>query len=77
MRKRLGGEQYAKVSEQMERAIEAHRAGDDTEHRAWIRSLLRDYYDPMYDYQGQKHHQRVVFKGKADEVRAFLTTGQS
>lgn len=72
VRKRLGGEQYATLSEQMERAIAAHRAGDDTVHRVWIRSLLRDYYDPMYDYQGQKHHERVVFSGKAEDVRQFL-----
>ena len=74
VRKRLGGERYTVVSEQMKRAIAAHRSGDDTEHRVWIRSLLRDYYDPMYDFQGRKHHQRVVFRGRVDAVREFLTT---
>lgn len=74
VRKRLGGECYAAVSEQLEHAIQAHRGGNATEHRTWIRSLLRDYYDPMYDYQGQKHHERVVFKGNAAAVREFLTT---
>lgn len=74
VRKRLGGERYAAVSAQLEQAISLHRKGDATEHRVWIRSLLRDYYDPMYDYQGQKHPERVVFKGRADAVREFLTT---
>lgn len=74
VRKRLGGERYAEVSAQLEHAIQTHRDGNATEHRVWIRSLLRDYYDPMYDYQGQKHPERVVFRGKADAVREFLTS---
>lgn len=74
VRKRLGGERYTSVSAQLERAIESHRSGDASQHRIWIRSLLCDYYDPMYDYQGQKHAGRVVFKGKADAVREFLQT---
>ncbi len=77
VRKRLGGERYAAVSEQLESAILAHRNGDATEHRVWIRSLLQDYYDPMYDYQGQAHAQRVVFKGTADAVRKFLKSLQN
>ncbi|MEX0738238.1 MAG: tRNA 2-selenouridine(34) synthase MnmH [Pseudohongiella sp.] len=77
VRKRLGGEQYTFISEQMEHAIQAHRAGDNTEHRVWIRSLLRDYYDPMYDYQGRKHHERVVFKGNATAVKEFLAALQN
>jgi tRNA 2-selenouridine synthase len=74
VRKRLGGERYAAVSEQLESAILAHREGDAAEHRTWIRGLLRDYYDPMYDYQGQKHPERVVFKGDADAVRDYLVS---
>ncbi|MBC53879.1 MAG: tRNA 2-selenouridine(34) synthase MnmH [Gammaproteobacteria bacterium] len=74
VRKRLGGERYATVSEQLESAIQAHRSGDATGHRTWILSLLRDYYDPMYDYQGQKHPARVVFRGDAQAVRQFLTS---
>jgi tRNA 2-selenouridine synthase len=77
VRKRLGGERYAAVSAQMEHAIQSHVGGDATEHRVWIRSLLRDYYDPMYDYQGKKHPERVIFTGKADAVREFLTALRS
>jgi tRNA 2-selenouridine synthase len=42
---------------------------DLDQHRAWIRGLLVDYYDPMYEYQMTKKQQRVVFKG---DSRAFL-----
>lgn len=72
VQKRLGGDRYVEVSEMMERAIHAHRAGDPSLHRDWIRKLLRDYYDPMYDWQWQRHEGRVVFQGNYDEVLAYL-----
>ncbi|HCK62079.1 MAG TPA: tRNA 2-selenouridine(34) synthase MnmH, partial [Gammaproteobacteria bacterium] len=37
-----------------------------------VEELLVGYYDPMYDYQIQKKMKRVVFKGNADEVLAYL-----
>jgi tRNA 2-selenouridine synthase len=36
-------------------------------HKNWIRKLLSDYYDPMYEYQLSKKLQRVVFRGKKNE----------
>ena len=51
-RKRLGGERYQRVSALMDAAFDAQDAtGETTRHREWIGLLLRDYYDPMYDYQ--------------------------
>ena len=75
VRKRLGGERYVQVSEQMEQAIAAHEAGNPDSHRGWIRMLLKDYYDPMYDYQWQKHRDRVVFSGDRSSVTEFLVYG--
>ena len=75
VRKRLGGERYMLVSEQMEQAIAAHEAGNPDSHRGWIRMLLKDYYDPMYDYQWQKHRDRVVFSGNRSSVKEFLVYG--
>ena len=37
-----------------------------------VEELLVDYYDPMYNYQIQKKLDRVVFKGNAVEVLAYL-----
>ena len=74
VRKRLGGERYATVAAQMEQAIKNHKAGDPGEHRIWIRTLLKDYYDPMYDFQAQKHTGRVIFSGNAGAVKEFLAT---
>lgn len=72
VRKRLGGERYADIHAQLEDAIAHHQRGDPTHHRQWIHALLKDYYDPMYTYQGQKHHERVIFSGDHKSVSDFL-----
>ena len=71
IRKRLGGAGYAAISEQLRTAIKAHRDGDASGHQEWIKTLLLDYYDPMYAYQLEKKQHRVVFRGSAEEVMAW------
>ena len=63
IRKRLGGLGYAAISEELTAAIKAHRDGDASGHQEWIKTLLLDYYDPMYAYQLEKKQHRVVFRG--------------
>ncbi|MGQ9425139.1 tRNA 2-selenouridine(34) synthase MnmH [Gilvimarinus sp. F26214L] len=72
LQKRLGGQRYGEVSEILETAIRAHASGDSSLHREWIRILLRDYYDPMYDYQLSRKRERVAFRGGPAAVRARL-----
>lgn len=72
LRRRLGGQRYRDLCEILESAISAHERGDSSIHRDWIRILLRDYYDPMYDYQLSRKSQRVVFRGSAEDVFVFL-----
>lgn len=72
VRRRLGGARYAELGVVLEAALTAHQAGDESQHRDWIRPLLRDYYDPMYDYQLQQKTDRIVFRGSDDEVREQL-----
>jgi tRNA 2-selenouridine synthase len=74
VQKRLGGDRYVELSQMMETAIDAHRAGDPSLHREWIRRLLHDYYDPMYDWQWQRHEGRVVFQGEYSEVLRYLNS---
>lgn len=76
IRRRLGSERYEQLRAIMESAIQAHRLGDTLQHKNWIRCLLRDYYDPMYEWQWQRHHHRVVFKGNAAQVKAWYASGQ-
>lgn len=64
IKKRLGGERHLAVRDIMSAALTSNN--DHDQHRAWIRGLLVDYYDPMYEYQMTKKAQRVVFKGDSE-----------
>lgn len=72
IRKRLGGERHAEARRLMLAALELQsRTGRVEAHRDWIRLLLVEYYDPMYEYQLGKCRDRVVFRGDHDEVRQW------
>ena len=73
--KRLGGKRYNNLSSKLERAIKAHEQGDSEQHKDWIEDLLRDYYDPMYDYQQTVKTRDILFRGTFTEARDFLTDG--
>ena len=72
IQKRLGGVRYSELSKILENAISEHRAGNAEAHKRWIEILLRDYYDPMYDYQLNSKERRVVFSGSFSDVTAYL-----
>ena len=46
IKRRLGGVRVAELTQKIQQAF-SHQ-GD---HRDWISYLLREYYDPMYDFQ--------------------------
>lgn len=69
IRKRLGGERHQRLRAIMEEALEQQgRTGDLSEHGIWIKSLLTDYYDPMYDYQLSQKSRRIVLVGGPEEL---------
>lgn len=72
LRNRLGGVRHQQIAKLLAQALEAHRAGDVEPHRAWITSLLVNYYDPMYDYQLAAKTCAMVFRGNRTEVRDYL-----
>ncbi len=73
VKKRLGDERYRRIKQLFASAFATQLSrGETGQHKPWIRMLLRDYYDPMYDYQIKKSPLPVVFKGNADEVAAFV-----
>lgn len=41
-------------------------------HRPWIEILLREYYDPAYEYGLQRQQELIVLRGGEDEVREIL-----
>ena len=42
------------------------------QHKEWIKQLLTEYYDPMYDYQIQNKSAAIAFQGNAVEVLDYL-----
>ena len=70
--RRLGPERYQQLQKKLEAALTAHKSGFPDLHKDWIRSLLRDYYDPMYEWHWRRHKNRVVFTGTATEVQQWV-----
>lgn len=69
IRKRLGGAAVNEATALLEQAVEVHKARGTTDsYDGFIEFLLRNYYDPMYDYQLQQKNRPVLFKGPADEL---------
>jgi len=72
-RKRLGGERHAAVASLMAGAFDAQaRSGDMDAHRAWIRRLLEDYYDPMYAYQLSRRGGERLCTGRREDIGAYV-----
>lgn len=65
--RRLGGAKHQDIDQQLVAAF-----ANQASHQAWITSLLRDYYDPMYEYQLAKKSSRIRFRGPLPEAVAFI-----
>lgn len=73
IQKRLGGARYQDLRRMLEDALNAHRQGDAEAHLEWIGTLLRDYYDPMYDYQLRHREPLVRARGNRDTLAELVT----
>ena len=73
IRKRLGGARHHALERKMQTAFDT---GDADLHRGWIEDLLRQYYDPMYDYQMSQRDGEPIFQGNRSEVIEFLRRAQ-
>ncbi len=71
--RRLGGVRHKELKILLTAAIKQQLSGNIESHKEWIKILLVEYYDPMYDYQLAKKQERVVFKGKKNEIFDYLT----
>jgi tRNA 2-selenouridine synthase len=72
IKKRLGGVEHQRLRASIVDAFKAQGKGDFQQHRGWIRDLLGNYYDPMYDYQINIKAERIIFKGDFDSVTEYL-----
>ena len=74
IQRRLGGLRHKELKALLSNAIQQQMSGNTELHKEWIKVLLVDYYDPMYDYQLSKKQDRVIFKGKQNDVFEYLAT---
>ncbi|GIR83210.1 MAG: hypothetical protein CM15mP84_09580 [Cellvibrionales bacterium] len=58
-------------------ALASHERGTPEAHKTWIRQLLTDYYDPMYEYQMNKRNRPPVFRGNEGTSRSIYCTLRS
>ncbi len=73
LHKRLGGECHARLSAAMREALDIQKqSGSIDAHREWIRPLLSEYYDPMYEHQRVGKASRIVFSGDRQAVTQYL-----
>ncbi len=71
--KRLGDQGYKYMSKMLEDAWQhQEKNSDPSMHKLWIEHLLKEYYDPMYSYQIAKKSDRIIFKGRENEIIEYL-----
>jgi tRNA 2-selenouridine synthase len=72
VRKRLGSQRYAQINTLLGKALTAQKNGQFQHHFDWLKPLLSEYYDPMYQYQLKLKSKRVIFRGNNMECLTFL-----
>lgn len=72
VRKRLGTERYGQLKTIQSTALTQQKNGHLFYHFDWLKPLLSEYYDPMYQYQLGLKAERVVFRGNNSQCLAFF-----
>ncbi|MCJ8321193.1 MAG: tRNA 2-selenouridine(34) synthase MnmH [Colwellia sp.] len=72
VRKRLGTERYGQLKKIQSVALTQQLNGQPHYHLDWLRPLLSEYYDPMYQYQLGLKADRVIFRGNNAQCVDFL-----
>ena len=62
IRRRLGLQRFAQLTERLDEAlVQQQRTASTEAHFAWLVPLLEEYYDPMYRYQlGKKSRENSL-----------------
>ncbi|MDB2386768.1 tRNA 2-selenouridine(34) synthase MnmH [Shewanella sp.] len=73
IKKRLGGKRHDELQSAINDALSVQQSRGDTRcHLDWIEQLLKQYYDPMYQYQIDKKAERILFKGDHTAMHQWL-----
>jgi len=71
--RRLGGQKYKILSEIFSNAITKQiDTNSQEQYKEFIKYLLVEYYDPMYDYQIKKNSSRIVYSGSANAIMDYF-----
>ena len=70
--KRLGTQRYSQLKKIQNIALTQQLTGQPHYHLNWLKPLLCEYYDPMYQYQLGLKTERVIFTGNNAQCLAFL-----
>lgn len=74
LKRSLGGARMQDLLALVQTAYDEQcKTGSIELHKAWIETLLKDYYDPMYEYQIQNNVKNIIFHGNEEEVFQYLT----
>ena len=69
IKKKLGGELHQRILDSFNDAYKYQVKNKDFDyHKNWIEYLLKEYYDPMYEYQLAKIKDKIIFKGTEKEI---------
>ena len=75
IRKRLGPARYPGIRHAMQQALDLHaKSGSVRKHYDWLRSVLDNYYDPMYEDQLRQRKEFIRFRGNFEACRAYLAS---
>jgi tRNA 2-selenouridine synthase len=72
VRKRLGTQRYGQLQNILCIALAHQKNGQFHHHLDWLKPLLSEYYDPMYQYQLKQKSERVVFRGNNAQCLAYI-----
>lgn len=73
IQRRLGGERYKRLSKLVPAAVAELQSGTGTESiDEIVKTLLHDYYDPLYAHKMIGREEQVVFKGNAEEISVWV-----
>lgn len=73
LKKRLGADRFSIVSDLLHNSYKEQLIKSNVSpHESWIEILLKEYYDPMYQYQIQNNTKKILFKGNTEEVLEYF-----
>ncbi len=73
IQKRLGPARYEVAYKAMQHALKQHSlTGDISNHYDWLKIILENYYDPMYEDQLKKREEFICFRGDYQACKEYL-----